>query len=131
MTVKRFVVMCLACFDTPTETQHKVRQEFGIVMSRQGVQKYDPTKPSGASLSAELRTLFTQTRERFIDELEKLPLAHRATRLRKLESVYDEAREKGNLKVALGALSAAAREMQPFEFQDVDSADPDNAEESE
>lgn len=129
MTIKRFVTMCLACFDTPTETQQKVRQEFSVVVSRQAVHKYDPTRVAGETLSEELRTLFFDTRERFIEELEKLPLAHRATRLRRLESVYDEARDKGDRKSALAALALAAKEMQPFEYQDVDDSDnPDEVE---
>lgn len=124
MAIKQFVVMCLACFDTPTETQQKVRQEFNVATSRQAIQKYDPTKAAGEKLGGELRTLFFATRERFIDQLEALPLAHRTARLRKLESVYDEARDKGDRKSALAALALAAKEMQPFTYAD----DGDNPE---
>jgi hypothetical protein len=126
MPVKRFVTMCLACYDSPSETLQKVRQEFNVVMSRQAVQKYDPTTTAGQTLSEPLRELFVQTREQFVDELEKLPLAHRATRLRRLESVYDEARIKGDRKSALAALALAAKEMAPFTYaDDGDNADPE------
>ncbi|NPT33450.1 DUF2280 domain-containing protein [Paraburkholderia xenovorans] len=129
MPVKRFVTMCLARYDSPTEVAQRVRDEFNLVVGRSTVARYDPTRAAGAELCEELRTLFRQTREAFADELEKLPLAHRATRLRRLESVYDEARTKGDRKSALAALALAAKEMQPFEYQDVDDSDnPDEVE---
>lgn len=119
----------LACFDTPSEVVRQVREQFNVQITRASAQRYDPTRAAGETLSEELRTLFFDTREHFVEELEKLPLAHRATRLRRLESLYDRASESGNLKAALGALALAAKEMQPFEYQDVDDSDnPDEVE---
>ena len=34
--VKAFVVQALACFDTPSEVAKAVKEEFGLVVSRQG-----------------------------------------------------------------------------------------------
>lgn len=128
-TIKRHIVRALACFDTPSEVVRQVREQFNMQITRATAQRYDPTKAAGETLSEELRILFFDTREHFVEELEKLPLAHRATRLRRLESVYDEARDKSDRKSALAALALAAREMEPFEYQNVDDSDnPDEVE---
>ena len=123
MEVKRFVVKCAARYDSPSEIVRAVGTEFGVQMTRAGAQRYDPTRSAGASLSAELRELFERERRRFIEQLETVPLAHRAVRLRKLESIYDEARQAGNLKVAVSAIATAGREMTIFDFIDVGDDD--------
>ena len=61
--VKYFIVQKLACFGTPSEVAKDVKDEFGIVISRQRVQLYDPTKKAGADLGAELRAIFEATRK--------------------------------------------------------------------
>ncbi len=129
-TIKRHVVRALACFDTPSEVVRQVREQFNVQITRASAQRYDPTRVAGETLSEELRTLFFDTRERFIEELEKLPRAHRATRLRRLESVYDEARDKGDRKSALAALALAAREMEPFTYADDDDGTDPKGEQS-
>jgi hypothetical protein len=40
--IKEFIVMGLACFDTPTQVAGAVKQRFGIAVSRQQVHTYDP-----------------------------------------------------------------------------------------
>lgn len=116
----------LACFDTPSEVVRQVREQFNVQITRASAQRYDPTRAAGETLSEELRILFFDTREHFVEELEKLPLAHRATRLRRLEFLYDRASESGNLKAALGALALAAKEMAPFTYaDDGDGTDPE------
>lgn len=45
--VKAFIVQAIACFDTPSQVAQAVRQEFGIELSRQQCEAYDPTKYAG------------------------------------------------------------------------------------
>lgn len=116
--IKRFIAQRCACFDTPTEVAIAVEAEFSLKVTRNQVQCYDPTTHAGRSLSAPLRRIFFDTRERFVEELEQLPLAHRATRLRRLEQIYRDAESSGNLKSRIAAIVAAQKEMQPLEYDD-------------
>ena len=93
-----------------------VEAEFSLKVTRNQVQCYDPLTHAGRSLSAPLRKLFFDTRERFVEELEQLPLAHRATRLHRLEQIYRDAENAGNLKGRIAAILAAQKEMQPLEY---------------
>ena len=49
--VKLFIVRSLAVFNTPTETAELVHQDYGVVVTKQQCEKYDPTKRSGENLS--------------------------------------------------------------------------------
>ena len=49
--VKSFIVQALACFDTPSQVAEAVKNEFGVVLSRQQVETHDPTKSSGKGLA--------------------------------------------------------------------------------
>jgi hypothetical protein len=57
-----FVVMALACYDTPSAVAAAVKEEFGVVISRQAVQAYDPTKVAGKDVAKPWRDLFKTTR---------------------------------------------------------------------
>jgi hypothetical protein len=40
--VKRFIVQSLACFDTPSQVAQAVKDTFGLEVSRQQCEFYDP-----------------------------------------------------------------------------------------
>lgn len=117
--LKLFIVRALACYDAPTEVVRQVAEQFNIKVTRSSVQRYDPTTVAGQTLSAELKALFDSTRKNFLEHLEAVPLAHRTVRLRKLQSVYDEAMANNNLKVAVAALTAAQRETADIEYVEI------------
>jgi hypothetical protein len=110
--VRRFIVVGLARFDSPSEVARLVKEEFGIEVSRQAVMAYNPDCLSGAALSRPLKDLFFSSRREFVQSIEKQPIGHLATRLRRLEKHYQAADQAGNTKVALRALDAARREME-------------------
>lgn len=66
--VKLFIVRSLAVFNTPTETAELVHQDYGVVVTKQQCEKYDPTKRSGENLSPELKAEFEATREEFLEK---------------------------------------------------------------
>ncbi|WP_244135862.1 DUF2280 domain-containing protein [Burkholderia vietnamiensis] len=45
--IKVFIVQALACFDTISRTAKAVREEFGVEVSPQQCERYDPTKRAG------------------------------------------------------------------------------------
>jgi len=108
--VKTFIVQALACFDPPSTVAAAVKAEFGIVVSRQQVECYDPEKRSGAKLSTRWRVLFEQTRKTFLEDTSKIAVANRAVRLRAIGRIAAKAEEHGNTVVALAALEQAAKE---------------------
>ena len=109
--VKTFIVQALACFDTPSQVVEAVNQEFKIQISRQSVEKYDPTKVAGAKVAPKWRALFEQARKSFIEDTSQIAIAHRATRLRALQRMAAKAETKGNFPLAAALNKQAAEEM--------------------
>jgi hypothetical protein len=86
--LKAFIVSRLACFDTPSEVAEAVKQEYGLVLERQQVHFYDPNSAEGKRLSDELKTLFHDTRARFLEDVQAIPIANQSYRLRELQKLY-------------------------------------------
>ncbi len=108
---KRFVVHRLAAFERPSEVAKAVKEEFGVEITRQSVQHYDPTTRQGESLSESLKTLFWRVRKAFREDVSTVPISHKAWRLRELERAYRTARDMRNLALASSLLEQAAKEM--------------------
>lgn len=108
---KRHIVQALACFDTPTQVCVSVKEEFGVIVERQQVAQYDPTKASGKSLSKKWRTLFDDTRTRFREEAAEIPIASRAFRLRALGRMAQQAESMRNIALAVSVIEQAAKEV--------------------
>ena len=109
--VKIAIVQALACFDTPSEVARTVKDGFDLVVSRQAVEVYDPTKQAGAALGPEMRAIFEATRARFLAETAAIGVSHRAVRLRRLQRLADKAEAMGSIAMAAKLLEQAAREM--------------------
>lgn len=107
---KSFIVQALACFDTPSQVASAVREQYGVVVSRQQVETHDPTRKSSKGLAKRWVTLFNDTRDGFRNEMVKEPIANRAVRLRALGRMLEEAEASGNLVMAMKLLKQAARE---------------------
>ncbi|WP_205168893.1 DUF2280 domain-containing protein [Burkholderia sp. LMG 13014] len=108
--IKVFVTQALACFDTPSRAAKAVREEFGIEVSPQQCERYDPTKRAGSALSKKYREIFERTREEFLNDTSRIGIAHRAVRLRKLAAAVDKAEERNNLPLMAQLLEQAAKE---------------------
>lgn len=110
--VKTFIVQALACFDPPSLVAAAVKEEFaGLIVTRQRVHSYDPTKKAGEDLSAELKAVFEATRKKFLDETASIGIANKAVRLRKLDRVAQKAEASNNHLMVLNACEAAAKEV--------------------
>lgn len=109
--VRTFIVQALACFDTPSQVVAAVNQEFGLTITRQNVEKYDPTKVAGAKVAPKWRTLFEAARKSFVEDSSQIAIAHRSTRLRALQRMATAAEAKGNYPLAAQLHKQAAEEM--------------------
>lgn len=109
--VKAFIVQALASFDSPTQVVEAVKAEFGIVVTPQNVQGYDPTKYAGRKLAEKWKVMFEKARKAFVDDASSIPIAHRSTRLRALQRMAQAAERKGNYVLAAQLHKQAAEEM--------------------
>jgi len=114
--VKRFIVQLNAMGDSPSEVVRAVAQEFSIEVTPQTVQRYDPSKLPGRTLSKGLKELFDTTRKEFVESADDLPMAQKAIRLRRLDSIHEKATEAGTLKIAATAIDLARKEMMALEL---------------
>jgi len=108
--VKSFIVQALACFDTPSQVVEAVKNEYGVVVSRQQVETHDPTKSAGKGLAVKWVTLFGDTRKRFREETAEIPIANRAFRLRAMNRFVERAESMKNIGLAMQILEQAAKE---------------------
>jgi hypothetical protein len=108
---KALVVAQLAAFETPSQVAAMVKEEFGVEVSPQAVQAYDPTKRAGRNLSQRWRIEFEKAREAFRVDLDSIPIANKAVRLQRLQRMLDAAEKMRNLPLAAQLLEQAAREV--------------------
>ncbi|MGN5619230.1 DUF2280 domain-containing protein [Acinetobacter indicus] len=108
---KLFIVRSLAQWNTPTETVELVQQEFGITISRQQCEAYDPTKRTGQNLSKVLADEFYKTREQFRKNTDEMPLANLAVRLRHYENLLNNPQNKRNPILQLTILKQVAEDV--------------------
>jgi hypothetical protein len=109
--VKLFIVKALACFDTPRLVANAVKEEFGVIVTRQQVACYDPNCHAGRGLSEKWRTVFSDTRKRFRDDVAEIPIASRAFRLRGLLRMAQQAENMRNMALAAQLYEQAAKEV--------------------
>ena len=109
--VKRFIVQALACFDTPTQVVQAVKETFGVEVSRQQCEQYDPTKHAGRDLGVKWKAVFEDTRKRFREETAEIPIANRAFRLRAMNRFVERAETMKNIGLAMQILEQAAKEV--------------------
>lgn len=107
---KAQVVQWLACFETPSEVVDRVKKEFGVEISRQGIEVYDPTKAAGKKLNEDLRSLFYAAREQFTSDMATVDVAHQGARLRMLSEMIRAAKKSKNYALAGQLLEQAAKE---------------------
>lgn len=109
--VQTYIVRGLACYETPSEVARAVNKEFGIEVSRQTVETYDPTKVAGSRRAKKWQSMFDQAREAFLHDVASVPIAQKAFRLRALQRMLDKCETSGNLKMAAELLEQAAKEV--------------------
>jgi len=106
---KREVVQRLAAFETPAEVVQWAAEDLEKELSHEQVSYYDPTR--GSRHSPKWEELFYEAREEFLNDLDTIPLSHRAVRLRELTTLYERAKEQDNNEKAARMLKQAAKEV--------------------
>lgn len=109
--VKRYAVQALACFDSPAQVIRDVKQEFRVDVTPQQLQAYNPETVAGKRMSKKLRGLFDLTREGFLKDVAKIPIAQQSYRLRTLNRMLQKVELQGNTLAAAQILEQAAKEI--------------------
>jgi len=108
-TERREIVQRLACFESPSEVVEYVSEAFDKDVTVRQVCHYDPTRSEEAA--EKWKRLFEEAREAFLNELDTIPLSHRAVRLRELTALYEKAKKDDEVQVAARMLKQAAKEV--------------------
>ena len=106
-----YVVQALACFDTPTTVAVAVQKDFGVKLTPQSIEAYDPTKRAGRDIAKKWKMLFEETRKAFLEDTANIGISHKAVRLRALNRMAAKAEDQGNMALAAQLHEQAAKEM--------------------
>ncbi len=109
--IRAFIVQGLACFDSPTQVSNAVKDEFGVVVPRDLVQKYHPERVASRGLAKKWRVLFEVQRRAFLQVVAEIPIANQAVRLRALQRQLERAERSNNSMLVLQVLEQAAKEI--------------------
>lgn len=106
---KVFIVQRLACYDSADEIIEAVKDEFGVAVSKQQLQTYNPEKHNGKDLSKDLKKQFYATRDKYLQDTSSIPIANKAHRLNRYQKLADRV-ESRNPVLALQIYEQAAKE---------------------
>ena len=109
--VKLYIVRSLATYETPSETARGVQEEFGINVTKQQCEAYEPTKKTGQDLSEELKEEFYRVRKEMNNNLSAIPIANIAYRLKRLQRFIDHEQFKDNPVLVPSLMEQAAKEV--------------------
>jgi len=107
-TERQKIVRRLACFESPTEVVEWAEEELDKDLTVRQVWHYDPTRSD--ETAEKWVELFEDTREDFLNDLDTIPLSHRAVRLQELQRLYDRLKGEDETEAAR-LLKQAAKEV--------------------
>ncbi|AHD00467.1 DUF2280 domain-containing protein [Leisingera methylohalidivorans] len=108
---KTYAVQALACFDSPSTVAKALKEDFGVQITPQAIECYDPNKRAGRDLAQKWRAIFEETRKAFLEDTSQIGISHRAVRLRTLQRMAEKAETMGNMMLAKDLLEQAAKEV--------------------
>lgn len=106
-----YAVQALACFDAPAVVAAALKKDFGVQITPQAVEAYDPNKVAGRKLAERWKLLFAETRKMFLEDTSQIAISHRAVRLRALQRMAEKAETQGNMVLAASLMEQAAKEV--------------------
>lgn len=111
---KEFIVQRYAMFDRPKDIREAFKEQYGIEISRQQIDTYNPrgAKAAKGSIAKGLMAAFEAQRAAFVGTVDNIPISQRSYRLRKLQQMFEAAFDKGNLSMAANLLTQAREEME-------------------
>lgn len=116
LEARRFIVQRLAWRDSPQSIVDQVKEEFGVAVSRQTIEGYDPVKVErrGKTIKAEWVELYNATRKAIEGGIVEIGMADKMVRLARWERLYHLALARNNLVMAADFLEKASKEANDF-----------------
>lgn len=109
---KALLVRELACFATPKEAAAALNEAFGVEITPQGAERYDPNKKAGSRLADRWRTVFKATRKKFLSDMSTaIPEAHKAVRVRYLAHAARALKDNRNYQGMADMLERISKEL--------------------
>lgn len=106
---KELIVSNLSMFKTITEVQTILREQEGLEVPLTSIIYYNPD--NSPKLAKKWRHQFSDTRQKYIDEIATVPIANKGFRLREMQRNYLYLRNEGNILGAQSILEQAAKEV--------------------
>ena len=114
---KAYIVVRLACYDSPRAIVKSLKEDFGIEVTRKGLERYNPTLFAGRACAEQWATLFYETRRKLVEGRADIGAAHKMVRIRWLDQMArrkiadeDTAEARALLKQAAGEMKEDARQ---------------------
>jgi hypothetical protein len=107
---KRFVVEMLACHEPPLEVVKALKLEFKLDVTRQAVERYDPTTAAGQELSEKLKDYFWEVRQKWDEQAEQDLIGNIKHRLGVYRSILRRAVNRGDDRLALEVMKQTAQD---------------------
>lgn len=113
---KVFICQRIGVGDTPLSIVGQVKAEFGIEISRQTVEGFDPVKMDrrGKPIREKWRLIAEETRKQYANGVAHVAIMHKLIRLERWERLYQMAVDRGNLVMAADMLERAAKEAHDY-----------------
>lgn len=108
--VKTFIVIRNACRDSPSTVVKAVKEVFGIDVSSAAVERYDPTKANGQTLSIRFKQLFRTAQREYQAMVIRAGISDKRWRMQCLHNITIRAMDSGNYVLAMQAMEQAAKE---------------------
>jgi hypothetical protein len=107
---KIYAVKRLAAYDRPAAIAHDLKEAFGVTISPQAIEHYDPERPAGHDLAPRWCAAFHAAREAHLALTATLGHLPKALRLHLRGRMAIAAWDEGNYKLANEILDAIAKE---------------------
>lgn len=107
---KAYVVRRLAEYDKPVAIAQGLKEIFGVTISHQAIEHYDPGRPAGHDLALKWRDVFLEARRAFLERTADIGPARKDVRMRLRERLMMEEWEAGRCKTANEILDSIAKD---------------------
>lgn len=109
--VRAFIIMSYARFCKTNEIHKALIAEFDLDLDQRSIANHQLDRESRANcLGPRWRALFDETRAEFLNAIDRIPIAHPAYRLAKLQRYFDLLDAKDAIGPATAVLEQAAKE---------------------
>jgi hypothetical protein len=105
------VIRRLARYESPRAIARSLKEKYGIEISRQGIEWYDPAKRGSRKCNDEWTALFREERAKVLEGIPNIGFADRAVRLQALDRLAHVSISAGNTREARVVLEQMSREV--------------------